>query len=172
MKYFLLALLFLASCRIPNKIDWAKECAERQSSRTDSVIYRTETVKVDTFIMLEKIRTAYVDTTLCPPSEKGQIIVKTKYLDCPPQLTVVKTRVLHDSIVIFKANLAAENYLKRQLDTANSNVSAIHQLNLSLKSDIKELKRKKRVAVWFASLGWLLVALFGFGTLKIWQRNR
>jgi hypothetical protein len=159
--YYLFLLLFIGACRTP-KTNWNKECAERFPPRTDTFRVTTEIVKMDT--TFQAIRVPYYVKTVCLPSDTVRIVQSQAFADCPPIQQIVKTRILHDSIVIYQANLAAENLLKSELDTAD-------MLNLRLKRDIVSKNKSLRVAKWFAVLGWLLVALFIFGTLAIKRRN-
>lgn len=153
----------ITACKTP-AIDFAQECATRFPPRTDTFRITTEKVTVDTFVS-EPIKVRYEVQVDCPPSDTASKVKKQGVVDCPPSRDVVKTRTVYDSIVIYKANLAAEMHLRKQLITQND-------MNVSLKSDISAQNRQIKRLTWLSVVGWLIVAFFAYSTYKVYIHNR
>lgn len=159
----------IVACNTP-KPNWAKECAERFPSRTDTFRLTTEKVKVDTFF-LKGMTVPYYIKTICPPSDTVRLVANSGTIECPPFREVVKTKILHDSVVIYRANTAQETLLKSKIDSLNSESEALKRVNRSLLSDIEGKKRQTQRLTWLSVIGWIIVALFSFLTYKIWKAN-
>jgi hypothetical protein len=170
---FGLYLLLVSACKTPAPIDWAKQCAERFVAKKDTVRITTESIKTDTIHAIS-VQVPHVVKIACPPSDTIRVVEKLELVDCPPSQMVVKTHYLHDSITIYTVNVAAENLLKSQLDTAKVQIQVLSRVNRSLISDISKKKQQVTRLTWVVVIDWVLIILaflFIYKTEnKLWQK--
>lgn len=174
MKRILLAfglIIAFAACKTATPTtDWTKECAARFPPRTDTFRITTEKIKFDT-LFAAPTRVPYSFKTTCPPSDTVRIVDRIELVDCPPVQTVIKTRILHDSIIVYTANTALESLLKSQLDTANARLEASNRVNRSLKTDISAQKRQTNRLTWLSLFLVLVVAFLTWFSFKFKKKR-
>ena len=167
MKNYLLflCLAFAAACNTTKPTDWASECANRFPPRTDTFRITTERIKFDT-LFAAPTKVPYSFKTVCPPSDTVRVVERLEFVDCPPVQTVIKTRILHDSITVYTANTALESLIKSELDTANARLQAANRVNRSLKIDISAKQRHINRLTWLSLFLVLILAFFTWLSIK------
>lgn len=145
-------ICFLASCK-SQKVNWAKECAERYPIKIDTLYKEGKTVIDTTYVPV-----AITDTFECPPADtaiKYQIKIQTKFRE------VVKTKV--DTIIQVKENTAkSEQWQGAYAEEVERRLSTEKEVK---KWEAKAKKRGKKNL----HLVLVIITLSAWVTRKLWM---